>query len=115
MLIPPFKGVNNRLTKLTADVKYQTLWTDVHWTDEIKLKYIMENDLPDGFSLSVYYAESREILIQESSRKAQAKLKVKKVENGCPAEDFRVKRLLDPAVDPTKLNNAQLIALVEKM
>ena len=40
---------------------------------------------------------------------------MKKIENGCPAEDFRVKRLLDPAVDPIKLNNTQCITLVEKM
>ena len=47
MLIPPFNGVNSRVSKVTADVKYQTLWTDEQWTDEVKLKYIMESELPD--------------------------------------------------------------------
>ena len=96
-------------------MKYQTLWTDAHWTDVVKLKYNLESELPDGFSLSVYYVESREMLIRESSRKAQPKIKVKKIKSGRLAEDFRLKKLLDPAVDPTKLNNAQLITLVEKL
>ena len=115
MLIPPWNGVNSRLSEVTAAVKYQTLWTDANWTDEIKLKYIMESELPEDFCLSIYYAESREMLIQDSARKAKTKMKVKKVETGCPAEEFRVKRLLDPAVDPTKLNHARLVTLVDKM
>ena len=50
------------------------------------------------FNLSLYYRESRDMLIQESSKKEQQQIKVKKAESGCPAEDFRVKRLLDPVV-----------------
>ena len=70
MLIPPFNGANSRLLKVIEDVRYQTLWTDLHWTDGIKLKYILEGVLPDDFNLSQYYKESREMLIQDSARKA---------------------------------------------
>ena len=75
MLIPPWpwNGVNTRLNEITTAVKYQTLWTDANWTAEIKLTYIMESVLPKDFDLSVYYAESREQLIQDSTRKAKAK------------------------------------------
>ena len=114
MLISPFRGVISRTNKVTADVRYQTLWIDLHWTDAIKATYIIEGTLPGDFNLSRYYRESRDMLVQESAKKQQQQIKVKKVESGCPAEDFRVKRLLDPIVDTNKLNHAQLVTLVEK-
>ena len=114
MLIPPSKGANSRLNKVTADVRYQTLWTDLHWNDGIRETYILEGTLPADFNLSRYYRESRDMLVQESAKKQQQQIKVKKVESGSPVEDFRVKRLLDPIVDPNKLNHAQLVTLVEK-
>ena len=54
------------------------------------------------------------MLIQDSDRKLQDKTKVKMVTSGSPAEDYRVKRLLDPDVDTSKLNHAQLVTLVDK-
>ena len=79
MLIPPWNGVNTSLNEVTAAVRYQTLWADANWADEAKVKYIMESELPKDFNLSVYYAESRELLIQDSTRKAQAKAHVKRL------------------------------------
>ena len=114
MRIPPWNGVNTRLNEVTAAVKYQTLWTAANWTDEIKMKYIMHSEFPKDFNLSVYYAESRELLIQDSTKKAKPRTRVKKVE-GCPAEDFRVKRLPEKHVDPATLNHAQLLTIIEKL
>ena len=62
MLIPPWNGMNTRFAEVTTAVKYQTLWTDVNWIDKIKLKCILESELPEDFSISIYYAESREML-----------------------------------------------------
>ena len=37
-----------------------------------------------------------------------------KVVTGCPAEGYRVKRVLDPPVDLSTLNRAQLLTRLEK-
>ena len=60
MLTAPFSR------QLSAMYRYQTLWTDAHWSDAIKEKYILESVLPDDFVLSVYYAASRDMLAQHS-------------------------------------------------
>ena len=55
------------------------------------------------------------MIIQDSARKLQDKTKIKMVTcAGSPAEEYRVKRLLDPDADITKLKHAQLVTLVEK-
>ena len=69
------------------------------------MKYIVQSELPKDFNLSVYHAERRELPIQDSSRKTKARTRVTKVE-GCPAEVFKVKRLLEKPVDPSTLNHA---------
>ena len=114
LLIPAFKGVNTRLVQLTADIRYQTLWTDAHWNDEIREAYIVDSVLPADFNLSNYRRLSREMLIQDSAKKNRTKMK--KV-TGCPAEGaegYRVKRILDPPVDLSTLNRAQLLTRLEK-
>ena len=118
MLIPPWNTcrVNSKLNEVIAAVKYQTLWTTANWTEEVKMEYIMQSKLPKDFNLSVYYAVSRELLIQDSARKAKARTRVKKVGiEGCTAEDFRVKRLLEKSVDLVTLSHAQLLILIEKL
>ena len=98
--------------KPSAMHRYQTLWTDAHWSDAIKEKYIiMEGTLPDDFVLSTYYAASRDMLAQQSNKKSKSKMK--KV-TGCPAEDYRVKRPHEATVDLKTLNKAQLLAEVLK-
>ena len=80
------------------------------------MKYIMQSELPKDFNLTVYYAESRELLTQGSARKTRARTRVENVEvEGCTAEDFRVKMLLEKPVDPATLNHAQLLTLIEKL
>ena len=106
MLTAPFSR------QLSAVYRYQTLWTDEHWSDAIKEKYILESVLPDDFVLSVYYAASRDMLAQQSNKKSKPKLK--KVLTGCPAEDYRVKRVHEPTVDLKTLNKTQLVAEVLK-
>ena len=67
--------------------------------------------LPEDFVLSTYYAASRDMLAQQSNKKSKPKLK--KVP-GCPAEEYRVKRLHEPSIDLKTLNKAQLVAEVIK-
>ena len=93
--------VSTKFDSMLSDIfRYQTLWTDSNWSDTVKEKYILESVLPDDFVLSTYYAASREMLALASNKKSQAKLKrVPTVPTGCPGEDYRVKRVLEPAVD----------------
>ena len=96
--------------QLSALCRYQTLWTDANWSDDIKEKCILESVLPDDFVLSTYYARSKDMLAQASHKKSKSK--VKKVLTGCPAEDYRVKGLHDPTVELKSLNKTQLMAEV---
>ena len=105
MLTTPFSR------QLSAVYRYQTLCKDEHWSDAIKEKYILESVLPDDFVLSTYYAASRDMLAQQSNNKSKPKLK--KVP-GCPAEEYRVKRVHEPTVDLKTLSKAQLLAEVYK-
>jgi hypothetical protein len=105
MLAAPFSK------QLSVVYRYQTLWADPHWSDAIKEKYILESVLPEDFVLSTYYAASRNILAQQSNKKSKPKLT--KVP-GCPAGEYRVKRLHEPSIDLKTLNKAQLVAEVIK-
>ena len=81
MLTAPFSR------QLSAIYRYQTLWTDAHWSGAIKEKYILKSAPPDDFVLSTYYAASRDMLAQQSNKKSKSKLKEVA---GCPVEDYRV-------------------------
>ena len=97
---------------LTDVLRYQTLWTDEHWSVAVRETYILESVLPDDFVLSTYYAKSREMLRLTSNRKNQAKQKT--IPAGSPGEGYRIKRVLEPPVNISTLNKTQLIAEVLK-
>ena len=103
----------NYSRQLSAVLRYQTLWTDANWTDDIEEAYILQSELPADFVLSAYYAMSREMLALASNKKNKPKVK-KVVTAGCAPEDYRVKRVYEPTVDLSKLNKGQLIAEVQK-
>jgi hypothetical protein len=113
MMLSPYNGQNLRgKPKVTEDARYQTLFTDEFWNDEIMQAFVLIAALPYGFNQNKYETHSRELFQQLYTKNRTAS--AMKIDGGDGSEDkFRIKRPLEPAVDYDTMNHAQLITLIK--
>ena len=69
MMLSPYKGLNLRGTvNVTEEARYQTLFTDEFWTDEVRQNFVLLVVLPDDFNQNKYESKSRALFQQLYSK-----------------------------------------------
>jgi hypothetical protein len=77
MMLPPYRGQNLRgKPKVTEEARYQTLFTDESWTDEIRQSFVLTAVLPDDFNQNKYEAHSRDLFQQLYTKQRAAAMKI---------------------------------------